>query len=156
MIYNPQLDTFICVVEAGSFSKAAEKLYISAPAVIKQINSIDDNLKVKDVSTILPWYSEVNTDKTVEIVNYMKDQVMRGNQIFYSIYSEEEMNADPAKRDLNLRLWRGDMIQTACLDLLITKWRAIFRFWKEKAMSIINKPVRSIHTMDFGFSGMHM
>ena len=38
MMYNPQLDTFICVVDAGSFSKAAEKLYISAPAVIKQIN----------------------------------------------------------------------------------------------------------------------
>ncbi len=31
MMYNPQLDTFICVVEAGSFSKAAEELYISAP-----------------------------------------------------------------------------------------------------------------------------
>ena len=39
MMYNPQLDTFICVVEAGSFSKAAEELYISAPAVIKQIRS---------------------------------------------------------------------------------------------------------------------
>jgi DNA-binding transcriptional LysR family regulator len=31
MMYNPQLDTFLCVVEAGSFSKAAEQLYISAP-----------------------------------------------------------------------------------------------------------------------------
>ena len=27
MMYNPQLDTFLCVVEAGSFSKAAEQLY---------------------------------------------------------------------------------------------------------------------------------
>ena len=42
MMYNPQLDTFICVVEAGSFSKAAEELYISAPAVIKQINSLEN------------------------------------------------------------------------------------------------------------------
>ena len=25
---------------------------------------IEDNLKLKDVSSILPWYSEVNTDKT--------------------------------------------------------------------------------------------
>lgn len=41
MMYNPQLETFLCVVEAGSFSKAAEKLYISAPAVIKQINSLE-------------------------------------------------------------------------------------------------------------------
>lgn len=41
MMYNPQLDTFICVVEAGSFSKAAEELYISASVVIKQINSLE-------------------------------------------------------------------------------------------------------------------
>ncbi len=44
MMYNPQLETFLCVVESGSFSKAAEKLYISAPAVIKQINSLESSL----------------------------------------------------------------------------------------------------------------
>ena len=43
MMYNPQLETFLCVVESGSFSKAAEKLYISAPAVIKQINSLESS-----------------------------------------------------------------------------------------------------------------
>ena len=47
MMYNPQLDTFLCVVEAGSFSKAAEQLYISAPAVIKQINSLEASLGMK-------------------------------------------------------------------------------------------------------------
>ena len=47
MMYNPQLDTFICVVEAGSFSKAADKLYISPPAVIKQINSLENILGVQ-------------------------------------------------------------------------------------------------------------
>ena len=46
---------------------------------------IEDNLKLKDVSSILPWYSEVNTDKTVEIVNYMKNQAMNGEQIFYPV-----------------------------------------------------------------------
>jgi len=43
-MYNPQLETFICVVDSGSFSKAAEKLYITAPAVIKQINSLESSL----------------------------------------------------------------------------------------------------------------
>lgn len=47
MMYNPQLETFLCVVEAGSFSKAAEKLYISAPAVIKQINSLEESLSLQ-------------------------------------------------------------------------------------------------------------
>ena len=45
MLYNPQLETFLCVVESGSFSKAAEKLFITAPAVIKQINSLESSLK---------------------------------------------------------------------------------------------------------------
>ena len=44
MMYNPQLETFICVVDSRSFSKAVEKLYITAPAVIKQINSLESSL----------------------------------------------------------------------------------------------------------------
>lgn len=47
MMYNPQLETFICVTESGSFSKAAAKLYISAPAVIKQINLLENSLGLK-------------------------------------------------------------------------------------------------------------
>lgn len=47
MMYNPQLETFLCVVEAGSFSKAAEKMYITAPAVIKQINSLESSLNLQ-------------------------------------------------------------------------------------------------------------
>lgn len=46
-MYNPQLDTFIRVAEAGSFNKAAEEMYISTPAVIKQINLLEHSLDVK-------------------------------------------------------------------------------------------------------------
>ena len=46
-MYNPQLETFVCVVESGSFNKAAEKLYISSPAVIKQINLLEESLNVQ-------------------------------------------------------------------------------------------------------------
>lgn len=47
MMYNPQLETFLCVVEAGSFNKTAEALYISPPAVIKQINSLEASLGIQ-------------------------------------------------------------------------------------------------------------
>lgn len=43
-MYNPQLETFIRVADAGSFNKAAEALFISPPAVLKQINLLEDSL----------------------------------------------------------------------------------------------------------------
>lgn len=46
-MYNPQLETFICVADAGSFNKAAEKLYITSTAVIKQINLLESKLGIK-------------------------------------------------------------------------------------------------------------
>lgn len=46
-MYNHQLDTFIQVVDAGSFSKAAETLYISSTAVMKQINLLEASLEVQ-------------------------------------------------------------------------------------------------------------
>lgn len=46
-MYNPQLETFIRVADAGSFNKAAEQSYITPTAVIKQINLLEDGLDVK-------------------------------------------------------------------------------------------------------------
>lgn len=46
-MYNSQLDTFICVADNGSFNKAAEKLFISSTAVIKQINALEAHLDMK-------------------------------------------------------------------------------------------------------------
>ena len=46
-MYNPQLDTFIRVADAGSFNKAAEESYITPTAVIKQINLLEDSLGIK-------------------------------------------------------------------------------------------------------------
>lgn len=43
-MYNKQLDTFIQVADQGSFSKAAEVLYISPTAVLKQINLLENDL----------------------------------------------------------------------------------------------------------------
>lgn len=43
-MYNPQLDTFIRVAEAGSFSKAAQESFITPTAVIKQMNLLESRL----------------------------------------------------------------------------------------------------------------
>lgn len=46
-MYNPLLDTFLAVADCGSFTKAAEKLFISPTAVMKQMNSLEDHLNLK-------------------------------------------------------------------------------------------------------------
>lgn len=55
----------------------------------------------------LTWYSNIQPDKTVEIVNYMHDYAEAGNVIFFDIYTEAEKAADPAKRDTGLFFFRG-------------------------------------------------
>lgn len=46
-MYNPQLETFLKVADCGSFNKAAEELYISPPAVIKQVNLLESSLNLQ-------------------------------------------------------------------------------------------------------------
>ena len=46
-MYNPMLDTFISVADYGSFTKAAEHLYISPTAVMKQMNALESHLNLK-------------------------------------------------------------------------------------------------------------
>ncbi len=56
----------------------------------------------------LTWYSNIQPAKTVEIVNYMKDKTDAGEQIFYSIYTDAEIAADPWKADTGLFFFKGN------------------------------------------------
>lgn len=56
----------------------------------------------------LVWYSNIDPDKTAEIVNYMKSHAQAGETVFYDIYTEEEKAADPAKEDTGLFFFRGN------------------------------------------------
>ena len=81
-MYNPQLETFLCVADAGSFNKAAEKLYISPPAVIKQINLLEDNLNLQlfvrtHRGLILTEAGKSLYQDAKYIIQYCKDSVTR-------------------------------------------------------------------------------
>ena len=56
----------------------------------------------------LTWYSNIRPGKTVEIVNYMKEKADAGEKIFYRIYTDEEIAADPWKADTGLFFFRGN------------------------------------------------
>lgn len=46
-MYDPLLDTFLTVADCGSFTKAADKLFISPTAVMKQINTLEESMNIK-------------------------------------------------------------------------------------------------------------
>ena len=81
-MYNPQLETFLCVAESGSFNRAAEKLCISPPAVIKQINLLEGSLGVRlfvrtHRGLQLTEAGKSLTQDAKYIIQYCKDSVTR-------------------------------------------------------------------------------
>ncbi len=55
----------------------------------------------------LTWYNNIDPNKTVEIVNYLKEHAAAGDTVFYDIYTEEEKAADPEKEDTGLFFFKG-------------------------------------------------
>ena len=81
-MYNPQLETFLCVAEAGSFNKAAERLYISSPAVIKQINLLEESLDLQLFVRTHRGLQLTEAGKSLQqdtryVIQYCKDSVTR-------------------------------------------------------------------------------
>ena len=54
------------------------------------------------------YYSHIDPEETVEIVNTLRDRVEAGQTVFYDIYTEQEKKADPAKRDTGLFYFKGN------------------------------------------------
>lgn len=55
----------------------------------------------------LTYYSHIDPDETVEIVNTLRARAEAGQTIFYDIYTDEEKGADPAKEDTGLFFFKG-------------------------------------------------
>lgn len=56
----------------------------------------------------LTWYNNIDPNKTVEITNYMRSHAENGDVIFYDIYTDEEKEADPAKKNTGLFFFKGN------------------------------------------------
>lgn len=79
-MYNRTLDTFKVVADNHSFTKAAEILYISHTAVIKQINNLETHLGVKlfkrtNHGVTLTAAGQCLYDKTLEIMRFSEEAI---------------------------------------------------------------------------------
>ena len=55
----------------------------------------------------LTYYSYIDPDETVAVVNYLYGQIQNRHTVFYDIYSGAEKAADPRKQDTGLFFFRG-------------------------------------------------
>lgn len=85
-MYNHQLDTFIVVADCGSFSKAAETLYISVTAVIKQINLLEESINLKLFERTFRGVELTGAGTSLYrdakyIIKYSKDSLIRAENV---------------------------------------------------------------------------
>jgi len=120
-MYNPQLETFLRVADAGSFNKAAEESYITATAVIKQINLLEDSLGVKlfertHRGLILTKAGKSLYQDAKYIIQYCKDSVTRAKNAMQEDNAVIRIGTSPmTPAQLLMQIW--PQIQEQCPDL---------------------------------------
>jgi len=73
----------------------------------------DDNVSdygtpLSDVASLMPYHGSVRADEVLDAVNHMIDEVSKGRKVFYDIYTEQQKQQDPAKRNTGLFFFRGN------------------------------------------------
>lgn len=120
-MYNPQLETFLRVADAGSFNKAAEELFITPPAVIKQITSLESSLDVQLFIRSPRGLKLTKAGKSIYrdaqyIIQYCKDSVVRAKNAAQEGDKAIRIGVSPMTPGrFLLDLWPG--IQQYCPDI---------------------------------------
>lgn len=120
-MYNPQLETFLHVADAGSFNKAAENAFITPTAVIKQINLLEEGLGVKLFERTHRGLNLTKAGKslyqdTKYIIQYCKDSVTRAKNAMQEDTNIIRIGTSPmTPAQLLMQLW--PKIQVHCPDI---------------------------------------
>lgn len=120
-MYNPQLETFIKVTDAGSFNKAAEEMYITPTAVIKQINLLEDTLDVKLFERTHRGLMLTNAGKSLYrdakyIIKYCEESVVRAKNAMQSDANVIRIGTSPmTPAQLLMGMWTK--LKVYCPDL---------------------------------------
>lgn len=70
--------------------------------------SLSMTLAQVSTSNVYVWYTCIHVEKTVEILNYLHSQAVKGEQIFHNIYSSREIAEDPSKADTGIFVFKGN------------------------------------------------
>lgn len=120
-MYNPQLETFLRVADAGSFNKAAEQAFITPTAVIKQINLLEAELDVKLFERSHRGLTLTKAGKSMYqdakyIVQYCRDSVTRARNAMQEDSNVIRIGSSPmTPAQLLMQLW--SKVNELCPDI---------------------------------------
>lgn len=120
-MYNPQLETFLRVADAGSFNRAAEESFITPTAVIKQINLLEENLGVKLFDRSYRGLTLTKAGRSMYqdakyIIQYCRDSVTRAKNAMQEDADVIRIGSSPmTPAQVLMPLW--SKITTCCPDM---------------------------------------
>ena len=120
-MYNPQLETFLRVADAGSFNKAAEQAFITPTAVIKQINLLEAELDVKLFERSHRGLTLTKAGKSMYqdakyIIQYCRDSVTRAKNAMQEDSNVIRIGSSPmTPAQLLMQLW--SKVNELCPDI---------------------------------------
>ncbi len=68
----------------------------------------DKDMPLENVSSLLPYHTNVDPDAVVNAINYMIDEAGSGKTIFYDYYTDRQKQPDPTKESTGLFFFRGE------------------------------------------------
>ena len=120
-MYNPQLETFLRVADAGSFSRAAEEAYITPTAVIKQINLLEESLGVKLFDRTHRGLTLTKAGRSLYqdakyIIQYCRDSVARAKNAMLEDTNVIRVGSSPmTPAQILMQLW--SKVNETCPDI---------------------------------------
>lgn len=120
-MYNPQLETFLRVADAGSFSRAAAETYITPTAVIKQINLLEESLGVKLFERSHRGLTLTKAGRSLYqdakyVIQYCRDSVARAKNAMLEDTNVIRVGSSPmTPAQLLMQLWAK--VNETCLDI---------------------------------------
>lgn len=120
-MYNPQLETFLRVADAGSFSKAAEQSMVTPTALMKQINLLEASLGVTLFERTPRGLTLTKAGRSLYqdakyIVQYCKDSVTRAKNAMQEDTNVIRIGSSPmTPAQLLMDLW--SRVQELCPEI---------------------------------------
>lgn len=109
--YFSSKNTIKDILECKEFSGFANLL-------VPEIDKKDLNVHLNEFQRIMPYHRNVTARHTIESLDYLYDEVKKGNQIYYPIYTPKHIKEKEELKNTGLFFFRGKKKAPFALILL--------------------------------------